>query len=262
MTEFGSIGTFDEYMQAVEDGDLEPPELMSWASWTARRKGATTTISEEVELRHRVMKEFHGPRWMIEVLAKAEAAGSGDLSRDGAVQFSGSRLGAGADGGSAAETVPERQSAARERTTTLEDGLGGLGGHPTPHGSGCGGLETPCDSSGKVSAHVSLAVGAEVSDALPKLPQHVAHSLSVFNSFAALACDDDDNDEDEECKQQELRDAACFSHSGALRLCSSAESADELIAGVGRPNPVWSYCGGSVSSQSLPTKAVISAACC
>ena len=72
-------------------------------------------------------------------------------------------------------------------------------------GEGGGGRETPCDSGRKVSARVSLAVRAEVSDALPKLPQHVVHSPSVFNRFAALSSDDgddDDTDNDEECDHE------------------------------------------------------------
>ena len=90
-----SLATADDYVMAVEDADLDPPDLMSWPSWKVHRMGAATATSEEVHLWKEVMAYFYGPEWAAELLAQnldAEQAGGSS------VQLSGNRLCAGADG--------------------------------------------------------------------------------------------------------------------------------------------------------------------
>ncbi len=113
MTELMSFATAKEITEAINCGDTDAPELMPLASWMVLRRGAKTTAAEEALVWCSVMAWTHGPEWPVELLAQtleAEAAASGIL-RAGAVQLDGSRLGAGADAGSAAVTAPEWQQA-------------------------------------------------------------------------------------------------------------------------------------------------------
>ena len=37
MTEFGMLANTEEFMRAIDDGDLEVPDLMPWTKWMAYR---------------------------------------------------------------------------------------------------------------------------------------------------------------------------------------------------------------------------------
>ena len=93
-----SLRTAEEFLQAIEEGDIEPPELMSWKRWMAYRKlegrrpatrrgdAATNTAKEEAAVWRGVMEGFHGPDWHVELRAEnrdAGLAGSGLPSRRG-----------------------------------------------------------------------------------------------------------------------------------------------------------------------------------
>jgi len=54
MTEFGMLANTEEFMRAIDDGDLEVPDLMPWTKWMAyravegrrpaNRRGDSTTV--------------------------------------------------------------------------------------------------------------------------------------------------------------------------------------------------------------------------
>ena len=82
-----SLATGDEYLQAVEDGDLVPPGLMPWLQWLAHRRGdaATTTPAAEYRMWKTVMAARHGPTWREDLQAQsceAEYAGSQFAEQD------------------------------------------------------------------------------------------------------------------------------------------------------------------------------------
>ena len=117
------LANTEEFMRAIDDGDLEVPDLMPWTKWMAyravegrrpaNRRGdsTTTTLKYEGVMWREVMSAVYGLEWQVELRTQnkdaAQAGGS-----DGASQQENSQVNAGADEAPAAEIAQERQSAA------------------------------------------------------------------------------------------------------------------------------------------------------
>ena len=146
----GPLVSTAELLQAFEDG-MEAPDLLSWKEWQAWRakegrrpavrRGDTirTTITEESLMWREVMSAIFGPEWHAgssalykDVMQASGTDGGSQLggSNPGIPAVRGGQLGAEkfeqVDDGPAAETVPERRSAAGSRSLgaqTTSDGL-------------------------------------------------------------------------------------------------------------------------------------------
>ena len=133
MTEFRTLTNTEELLLAIDDGDLDPPALMSWRNWMTYRKiegrrpavrrgdAVSTTQIEEGIMWREVMSAVYGPEWQVELRTQsrdaAQAGGSdgasqAESSRYDGSQVVGSQVDAGADRVPAAEIALERQSAA------------------------------------------------------------------------------------------------------------------------------------------------------
>ena len=115
-------GSDKTLIDAIRDGEVPQPILMSWNAWQAWRSragrmprqatdGYTVSRAQEVALRKAVMNELYGDDWSIQLASMEDPAAAVDAAAQ--------PVEAGADGDIAATTLPG------ERTTSSPgSGLG------------------------------------------------------------------------------------------------------------------------------------------
>ena len=108
-------GSDKTLIDAIRDGEVPQPILMSWNAWQAWRSrtgrmprqatdGYTVSRAQEVALWKAVMNELYGEDWSIQLASVEDPAGASDAAAE--------RVEAGVGADVAAATLPE------ERTTS------------------------------------------------------------------------------------------------------------------------------------------------
>ena len=105
----GCLRDYEEIMRAIDDGDVEPPPLLTWKEWLSWRSEAglrptvrrgfpvdeTTSLGEESRTWRQLMAALHGPEWQRDLAAVGGADSQVDDKRSegsgGAVSEAGLR---------------------------------------------------------------------------------------------------------------------------------------------------------------------------